>query len=180
MNKKSQLTNSQIIQAALSVAAENGAGKVTLDAVAKVAGVSKGGLIYHFPSKEALISAMVQHLLDEAECQRTQQERTESSTLAAVLQTRAHFTRQIAGNAAMAILAAAAEQPALLQPVQQHNKDVMQQIQAEHGNALQATLLLLASEALIYHDLLNLSPFTAAERSALEQQLVQQARELQV
>lgn len=56
----------------------------------------------------------------------------------------------------------------------------MQQIQAEHGNALQATLLLLASEALIYHDLLNLSPFTAAERSALEQQLVQQARELQV
>lgn len=67
----------------------------------------------------------------------------------------------------------------MLQPVKQHNKDVLQQIQAEHGNALQATLLLLASEALIYHDLLNLSPFTAAERSALEQQLVQQARELQ-
>ena len=180
MNKKSLLTNSQIIQAALSVAAEKGAGKVTLDAVAKAAGVSKGGLIYHFPSKEALISAMVQQLIEEAECQRSLQERTESSTLAAVLQTRAHFTRQIAGNTAMAILAAAAEQPALLQPVQQHNKDVMQQIQAEHGNSLQATLLLLASEALIYHDLLNLSPFTAAERSALEQQLVQQARELQV
>ena len=54
LNKKSQLTNSQIIQAALSVAAEKGAGKVTLDSVAKAAGVSKGGLIYHFSSKEAL------------------------------------------------------------------------------------------------------------------------------
>jgi AcrR family transcriptional regulator len=179
LNKKSQLTNSQIIQAALAVAADKGAGKVTLDAVAKVAGVSKGGLIYHFPSKEALISAMVQHLLDEAESKRSQQAQLEPSTLAAVLQTRAHFTAQISGNTAMAILAAAAEQPSLLKPVQQHNQEVLRQIQSEHGDSLQATLLLLASEALIYHDLLNLSPFTAAERRILEQQLVQQARELQ-
>jgi AcrR family transcriptional regulator len=34
----------------------------TLDAVAKRAGVSKGGLLYHFPNKEALISATLERL----------------------------------------------------------------------------------------------------------------------
>lgn len=34
----------------------------TLDAVAKGAGVSKGGLIYHFPSKDALAAALCERL----------------------------------------------------------------------------------------------------------------------
>ena len=34
----------------------------TLDAVAKRAGVSKGGLLYHFPNKEALIAAVLERL----------------------------------------------------------------------------------------------------------------------
>lgn len=36
----------------------------TLDAIAQHAGVSKGGLIYHFPSKDHLITALVESLLD--------------------------------------------------------------------------------------------------------------------
>ncbi len=34
----------------------------TLDAVARQAGVSKGGLLYHFPNKESLIAAMLERL----------------------------------------------------------------------------------------------------------------------
>jgi AcrR family transcriptional regulator len=34
----------------------------TLDAVAKRAGVSKGGLLYHFPNKESLITATLERL----------------------------------------------------------------------------------------------------------------------
>jgi AcrR family transcriptional regulator len=34
----------------------------TLDAVAKGAGVSKGGLLYHFPNKEAMISALLERM----------------------------------------------------------------------------------------------------------------------
>ena len=37
----------------------SGAVHLTLDAVAERAGVSKGGLLYHFPSKESLLQAMV-------------------------------------------------------------------------------------------------------------------------
>lgn len=41
---------------------EVGERAATLDAVAKRAGVSKGGLLYHFPNKEALITALLERL----------------------------------------------------------------------------------------------------------------------
>jgi len=36
---------------------------MTLDAVAKEAGVSKGGLLYHFPSKDALIEGLIENMI---------------------------------------------------------------------------------------------------------------------
>src|SRR5215469_14026355 len=49
----------RLLDAAERVVAESGATHLTLDAVAKSAGVSKGGLLYHFPSKEALLEGML-------------------------------------------------------------------------------------------------------------------------
>jgi AcrR family transcriptional regulator len=46
------------------VVLRTGLGSLTLDAVAAHAKVSKGGLLYHFPSKDALIVAMVQRTCD--------------------------------------------------------------------------------------------------------------------
>jgi AcrR family transcriptional regulator len=47
--------------AALRVALDKGFGHVTLTSVAERAGVSKGGLLYHFPTKRKLIEAMLRH-----------------------------------------------------------------------------------------------------------------------
>ncbi len=41
---------------------DGGGAAVTLDAVAAEAGVSKGGLLYHFPSKESLVEGLAQRL----------------------------------------------------------------------------------------------------------------------
>ena len=35
---------------------------LTLDAVGAATGVSKGGVLYHFPTKEALVAALVEQL----------------------------------------------------------------------------------------------------------------------
>ena len=48
-----------MLDAAAAVVLEQGAGKLTLDAVAVRAGASKGGVLYHFPSKEALLEALL-------------------------------------------------------------------------------------------------------------------------
>jgi AcrR family transcriptional regulator len=55
-------TRDRILEAGYAVAGQSGVAAVTLDAVANRAGVSKGGLLYHFPSKEALVSGMVEGL----------------------------------------------------------------------------------------------------------------------
>ncbi len=52
-------TRDRLLDAAEQVLSERGATSLTLEAVALVADVSKGGLLYHFPSKEKLIEALV-------------------------------------------------------------------------------------------------------------------------
>lgn len=48
-----------ILMAVSEIVREEGVASLTLEAVAKRAGISKGGLLYHYPSKDALIKGMV-------------------------------------------------------------------------------------------------------------------------
>ena len=44
-----------ILEAAAGIVEASGAAHLTIDAVAAAASVSKGGVLYHFPSKQALL-----------------------------------------------------------------------------------------------------------------------------
>jgi AcrR family transcriptional regulator len=55
----------ELLDAAEELLCDQGSAALTLSAVADRAGVSKGGLLYHFSSKEALIKAMVERLIDD-------------------------------------------------------------------------------------------------------------------
>lgn len=65
MNAKqsSIATHEMILTAAAKVVNSQGALGMTLEAVAKEAGISKGGLLYHFPSKDALVEGMIEHMV---------------------------------------------------------------------------------------------------------------------
>ena len=52
-------TADRIIDAAEAIVEEHGVAALTLEQAAKRAGVSKGGVLYHYPSKEALVAAMI-------------------------------------------------------------------------------------------------------------------------
>lgn len=54
-----------LLDAAEAVLFEQGTQALTLSAVADRAGVSKGGLLYHFPTKEALVTALVRRVIAE-------------------------------------------------------------------------------------------------------------------
>jgi len=56
-----------ILDAAEAIVIQSGAAHMTLDAVAKEAGVSKGGLMYNFPTKEALLQAMIDRMVEHFE-----------------------------------------------------------------------------------------------------------------
>ncbi len=54
----------RVLEAAAETVARSGAGAMTLDSVARAAGISKGGLLYHFPTKEDLIRGLVEHAVN--------------------------------------------------------------------------------------------------------------------
>jgi AcrR family transcriptional regulator len=53
-----------ILDAAARVAREHGVLGLSVDRIVELAGVSKGGFFYHFPSKEALLESVVTSELD--------------------------------------------------------------------------------------------------------------------
>lgn len=68
VQKRSAHSREAILDAAASLVHEQGASSLTLDATCARAGMSKGGLLYHFRSKEDLLLALVDHrecLLEE-------------------------------------------------------------------------------------------------------------------
>ena len=54
----------QLLDSAEAVVHSSGIASLTLDAVAAHAKVSKGGLLYHFPSKDKLIEALVRRICE--------------------------------------------------------------------------------------------------------------------
>lgn len=58
MGRKQTIDREALLDAAEAVALRDGAGQFTIDAVAAEAGVSKGGVLYAFPTKDALIDAL--------------------------------------------------------------------------------------------------------------------------
>nr|WP_235886325.1 TetR/AcrR family transcriptional regulator [Paenibacillus cymbidii] len=63
MNRNSK--RAAIVLAALRIAQKDGVEKLTPGAAAQAAGVSKGGLLHHFPNKDELIKAMITQAADE-------------------------------------------------------------------------------------------------------------------
>ena len=64
MPKSGAITHKAILDAANRIVIEQGVERLTLEQVAAEAGISKGGLLYHFPTKEALIKSMISHYLE--------------------------------------------------------------------------------------------------------------------
>ena len=57
----------KVLTAFATIVVEQGESAATMEAVAAAAGVSKGGLLYHFGSREALVDGLVERLLEDGE-----------------------------------------------------------------------------------------------------------------
>jgi AcrR family transcriptional regulator len=62
--KKSALSSAQIVAAATRVIARQGYARTSLNDIAREAGMSKGAVHYHFPSKEALVAKVLETACD--------------------------------------------------------------------------------------------------------------------
>jgi len=107
-----------ILDAALRVIEHGGVTEVTFESVAAEAGMTKGGLLYHFPTREALLKALHQYLADqwesslEAAAGTTSEQATSAERLAAY----ARVACQSATRAELLLMLETANEPAMHAP----------------------------------------------------------------
>jgi AcrR family transcriptional regulator len=163
-----------LLNAAQTVVLRDGIVHLTLDAVAREAGVSKGGVLHYYPNKNALMEGLVMNLLDtfDAEIERLisadpiKQGRFCRAYVKATL-SQAHD--HLAVSAAL-LTAAATIEPRLLTQVRERDTLWRQRSQADGLDPDTATLLLLAADGFCFYQLFEFGKGTeqTADAAPLE------------
>jgi AcrR family transcriptional regulator len=161
----------RILKAASELVQEVGANNISLDAVADRAGISKGGLLYNFPTKVELLRAIVANHVERMEAQvaeaRDRHAGSPNALINAVIESSCLAASDAMPAKPTGILAAIAQDPQLLDPVRQHMRRLMQDIRRTSRNPDRALIALLALEGLRTHDLFEFGALNAEERQGL-------------
>ncbi len=160
----------RILDAAEARLLDAGPGGLVLDAVANDAGVSKGGLLYHFPSKEALVAGLCERMLDGFE--RTLSELSQGDTDGPGAWTRAYLASTVTDRGSPAddtaqlmagILATLGRDSAHLETVRDHFNRWHRRLRSDGIDPRRATIVRLAADGLWLSALLGLPELEPAE-----------------
>lgn len=159
----------RILDAARRIVEARGTAHLTIEAVAAEAGLSKGGVIYHYGSKKALLAALRDAALEDLGARYAEQG-AEGGALSAWL--RAHRASTAAPPAlGAAMLANAAEDPEMLEPLREFVRGSLADVVAEAEDPDLARLLFLAVLGMRFDEMFGLVGFGAEELERLEARL---------
>jgi AcrR family transcriptional regulator len=153
----------ELLDAAAAVIRRDGAAALTLDAVAAEAGVSKGGVLYHFASKRALVDGLLERWLDDFEAKLDDDDMLASYVRACDLAK----TGPDYKAAEFGVLAAMIDEPAVLEATREREAAWMERILAGTTDRVDAWLVRLAADGLWYSDLLGVAPPQGDDRRRL-------------
>jgi|GraSoiStandDraft_26_1057304.scaffolds.fasta_scaffold113199_1 AcrR family transcriptional regulator len=175
-------TRSEILDAADMVVMRDGVRNLTLDAVAAQSGVSKGGLLYHFRSKEDLAAAMIERSIawfDNALSEAVKDD----------LQVKGRFTRAYVratlgmtpltgkgfDSLCSSITTALLSFPERLSPVQEQGGRTQRDIENDGLDPVLATIIRLAVDGIWLAENFNLMRFDEGMRVAVAARLLEWA-----
>ena len=173
-------TRSQILDAAESVVVHDGVRNLTLEAVAAHAGISKGGLLYHFRSKEDLAAAMVERsitrfddaLVDAAKTDKHERGRFTRAYVRASLGM-TPLTDEGFDSFCSSITTALLSFPERLAPIQQQGERTQADIERDGLDPVLATIIRLAVDGLWLSENFNLMRFDPALKAKVAARLIQ-------
>jgi AcrR family transcriptional regulator len=160
----------RVLDAAAAVALREGPGAVTIDAVVTECGMSRGGVLYHFPSKHALLQALVDQDIDVVR-ETTGLDGGDAHTRPRGQRVRAYYEACTAGppeRGHVALAVALANNPALLDSWARVQRELDAADEADSGGhdseVTAAAVARLAVDGLWFSDLVDPDRFTAAQR----------------
>ncbi len=149
-------TKDLILSTTLSILEREGVTAITLDRIAQEAGLSKGGLLYHFSSKEQLIDALVARAVSALSLPADQRAR----------------------DLIAAILAAYTSEPAQMQPLRDAFHKLRTGMTTTASDPALATTTWLASECLALYQYLGLLNLSGPEKETLTNRIKTLSQEL--
>jgi AcrR family transcriptional regulator len=154
---------------------EAGAAHLSLDVVAQKAGVSKGGLMYNFPTKKALLSAMINRLVLQFYTDRDKIQKTLGTGSTARL--KASILTQLYPNEkrdhmGLSILAVAANNPDILEVFRHAHQGHLKELARSGIKFERAAILSLAADGLMLNELLRISAFSAQQKNKIKEEMI--------
>ncbi len=165
-----------MLDAAAELVHQNGAAHLTLDAVCVKANVSKGGLLYHFPTKEDLLRAMATRLIDtmnsikQKEMEKLPPSR--AKLLKAHLLSMEYLWSERVRPIASALLAVGANDPGLLKSVGEAQRKMLREMEESGLSPAFIRIATFAVLGLHLSEMLGLGPYSGAERKAFLDELL--------
>lgn len=173
MTSEGNSTREQILQAAERLVVGEGVKHLTIERVAKAAGISRGGVLYHFPSKEALIEGMIKRLVDQFQQALDHMVARDPDPYGRFTRAYARLTLQrddAMGAVIGALLAGLAYDLGLLAPLRERLLVWQRQSEAEL-DPTNAAIVRLTTHALWTNELFLTNQFDAAAREQIVAQL---------
>jgi AcrR family transcriptional regulator len=174
-------TRRGVLVVAAELVAREGVAKLTLDAVAERAGLSKGGILHHFSTKDSLIAAMIEDLVSQFEDDLARHVQRESGPgsfarafLRACLDSEGTLTRTLRLSAG--IIAAVAFNMRLLAPLRRRYEEWRHRLEDDGIDPAVAELVGSAADGLWFAGVLDLSPPSAALRKRVFSKLMELTR----
>lgn len=168
---RSERTRAAVISAALTIIARDGGGNLTLDAIARESGISKGGVMHQFRTKKAVLEALLEHQSRYfRDFSRQYLEAHGSNAPQPHLATQIATLREVLSepnSLAFATLAAVALEPAFLRERREESAETIAEITAESDDPDISLLRWSAAHGLTLTALLGLSPLSPEERERL-------------
>lgn len=181
MKSKKEQKRELILSTVSQLIREEGVEKLTLEAVATKAGISKGGLLYHkggllyhFPSKDALILGMIEQLSDRfiTDFRSRAEEDTESKGK----WTRSYVDTSVQEELCdlyVGISAAHFTNPEMLQQLQETYVEIQEKMEHDEVDPVRSTMARLAIDGLWLADMFGL----ASPQGAFRQQIIEHIKE---
>lgn len=162
-------TRAKLLAATEEIVRSHGVGSVTLERVADQAGISKGGLLYHFESKQELIGALLTHTLNGADTRLNElTEDEEPGAFATAYLDYVRTSEHTRSGAAVGIFASAALDEGELGPAKEQFATWQRRLRESDGISEETAILArVVGDGLWLIDLFDLAPPTEAERGAV-------------
>jgi AcrR family transcriptional regulator len=158
-----QATRERLLIAARKLVARDGPSALTLDRAAEAAGISKGAVLYHFKSKDALIDALLRSILDQFDAATGSvlaNDAIRDGTYSRAYATVSFDPRNNTPEVSAGLLAAVTNNIALLAPAADRHATYQRQLDADGIDPAVATLVRLAAGGLYLSRAFGLAPLS--------------------